>query len=136
MKHLQVCAAILTNDHHILCLQRGPGAYEYTSYKYEFPGGKLEGGESAAEALHRELTEEMNLDIAVEDMEFFMTVHHVYPDFEITMHSFLCPVATRAFDMLEHVDFRWLTQAELDQLDWAAADEPIMRALMEREEIE
>lgn len=132
MKHLEVVAAIITHEGRILCMQRPVGKYEYVSLKYEFPGGKVEEGESNHEALMRELREEMAMKTEISEEDFFLTVNHQYPDFEITMHSFLCSVDSPEFVMKEHVDFRWLPVSELNSLDWAPADRPIVKALMER----
>ena len=129
MKHYTVTAAIITNKNEVLCMQRGPGKFEYTSYKYEFPGGKVEAGESYEEALSRELLEEMDLQIDVRKDNFFMTVNHEYPDFSIDMHSYMLPVEDREFVMREHQNHIWLSLDELDSLDWAEADIPIMKKL-------
>jgi 8-oxo-dGTP diphosphatase len=128
---IEVVAGILKNNGQILCLQRGKGKYDYISYKYEFPGGKLELGESPATALQRELSEEMNIDINVSESDFYMTTSHIYPDFALTMHCFICNLETRQFEMIEHIDFKWLIPAQMYQLDWAEADKPIINQLME-----
>lgn len=127
---MEVAAAILLNEGHILCVKKGGYEYDYISYHYEFPGGKLEPGESAREALHRELMEELDLDFPPDQMKEFMTVHHQYPDFEITLYTFLCPMDSRRVQVLEHVDFQWLAAKQLNQLDWLAADASIVEALM------
>ncbi len=132
MKKLEVSAGILINNDQILCLQRGKGKHDYISYKYEFPGGKLEEGESPVAALRRELVEEMNLNIREADLGYFMTVEHQYPDFHLTMHAFICNLDSRDFDLVEHIDYRWLTYERLDELDWAEADWPIVYKIMER----
>lgn len=133
MKQIAVAAAILINEGHILCVKKGGYEYDYISYHYEFPGGKLEQGESAKEALHRELLEELELDFPSDKMEEFMTVHHQYPDFEITLHTFLCPVDSRKIQIWEHVDVQWLSADQLDQLHWLSADASIVEALMKRD---
>lgn len=133
MKHLEVVAAIIQYEDLILCMQRPVGKFDYVSLKYEFPGGKVEPGESNHEALMRELKEEMALTTNITEDDFFMTVTHQYPDFEITMHSYLCPVNTQTFTRKEHVDHQWLPVSQLDTLDWAPADQPIVKALMEQE---
>ena len=132
MKHLIVTAAILIEGDEILCMQRGAGKYDYISYKYEFPGGKVEPGENFEEGLRRELQEEMEIDIDIKPENFFMTIEHQYPDFAITMHSFLCPVNDRRFTRKEHHHHVWLKPNQLDSLDWAPADIPIMKKLMEK----
>ena len=129
MKHYKVTAAILVHDHHILCMQRPRGKYEYMNYKYEFPGGKVESGESLEEALSRELKEELAIDVNVKKSDYFMSVNYAYPDFSIVLHSYLIQVSSRAFTMTEHVDFQWLPSNQLMNLDWAPADYPIVEKL-------
>ncbi len=131
MKHLNVVAAIIIYNKQILCMQRGKAREEYISCKYEFPGGKIENGETGPEALMREIQEEMGLSVAIAEEDFFCTVHHTYPDFELTMHSYLCPVESPEFVRREHVDHKWMDPVELDSLDWAEADLPIVEKLME-----
>ncbi|MDD6808095.1 MAG: (deoxy)nucleoside triphosphate pyrophosphohydrolase [Oscillospiraceae bacterium] len=131
MKHLEVVAGIIKYEDLILCMQRPVGKYEYVSLKYEFPGGKVESGESNSQALKRELFEEMEMDVNVSESNYFMSVNHVYPDFEITMHAYFCEVDTIDFVMKEHVNHKWLCLDDLDTLDWAPADIPIVKKLME-----
>lgn len=131
MKELEVVAAIIIYRDLILCMQRPKGKFEYVSYKYEFPGGKVERGETKAKALQRELREEMALDVAITEEDYYMTVEHVYPDFRITMHSYICHVDSQVFERKEHINHEWLTKKQLMKLDWAAADIPIVRRLQE-----
>lgn len=128
MKHLTVVAAIIQYDNKTLCVQRNTNKYEYLSHKYEFPGGKVELGESSEEALIREIKEELHMDIKVES--HFYTVEHQYPDFAITMKSFLCSVKDDTLTLTEHIAFKWLKKEELEVLDWAAADIPIVDHLI------
>lgn len=130
MKTLNVVGAILTYNNRILCAQRGAGKYEYVSYKYEFPGGKIEDGETPKEALHRELIEEMLVDIDIDDMSFFDSVEYDYPDFKLKMSTFVAPLRDQKITLTEHVDIKWLEPSELDSVDWALADTPIVRKLM------
>ena len=131
MKSYEVVAAIIIYQDKILCMQRNKGKYDYVSYKYEFPGGKIESGETRAEALQRELREEMALEVEVKEEDYYMSVEHTYPDFKITMHSFICQVESQAFERKEHIDHKWLTRKELMALDWAPADIPIVKRLQE-----
>lgn len=131
MKKHEVVAGIIIYNDLILCMQRNKGKYDYVSYKYEFPGGKIEPGEIRSQALQRELSEEMALEVNIREEDFFMTVEHTYPDFQITMHSFICHVGSQEFERKEHVDHKWLKREELMQLDWAAADIPIVKKLQE-----
>lgn len=130
-KHLNVVAAVIVSDGQILCMQRGQTKFAYTSYKWEFPGGKVESGETPEEAVRREIREEMAMDILVK--EHLVTVDHEYPDFCITMASYLCtPIQSRDFTMNEHHDHQWLSIAVLPELDWAAADVGIVKTLTSR----
>lgn len=131
MKRIIVTAAILMHQNEILCMQRGAGKYPYVSYKFEFPGGKVEAGESFEIALSRELQEEMALSVEIKPEQFFMTVVHQYPDFFIEMHSYICPVDHQKFMLREHISSVWLKPQELLSLDWAPADVPIVKRLME-----
>jgi len=130
MKHLDVVAGIICYGEEILCMKRPESKYEYISCKYEFPGGKIEHGESKVEALKRELIEEMEMKVQVDENDYYLTVDHIYPDFELTMHSYICKVDNKDFIMKEHKDFKWLKREELAELDWAMADVPIMEKLM------
>lgn len=128
MKHYDVVAAIIYFNEKILCVQRGESKFDYISKKYEFPGGKVEIGESSADALKREIAEELHMDINVKDE--YLTVTHQYPDFEVTMISFICDVDEAALTLTEHIDYKWLTQSELKGLDWAEADIPIVNKIV------
>ena len=119
-KHHQVVAAVVEVDGKVLCMQRGESRYPYTSRKWEFPGGKIEPGETPEQALHRELLEEMDFDVEV--CELLGTVTHDYPDFTITLAAYRCAASTTGFTMREHVASRWLPWADLPSLPWCAAD--------------
>ena len=89
---IEVSAAIIFLNKKILCFQRGKNKYDYVSYKYEFPGGKINKHEDPAEALKREIREELEIEIKI--IKKFKTIFHKYPDFEIKMHSFICETKT------------------------------------------
>ena len=129
MKTIQVVAAVLFREGKFLCVQRPVNARVYNSSKWEFPGGKVEVGESREEALVREIREELSVDIEVS--EFFMTVEHTYPDFHLSMHVFKCVLDPGEITLNEHVAHKWLSIDELGQLDWAAADIPVVEFLMQ-----
>ena len=128
MNHIEVVAAIIVNKDKILCVQRNVNKYSYISMKYEFPGGKVEPGESRENALIREIKEELDMDIQIQ--EELLTVEHIYPDFKLTMHSFICSCENNALTLSEHINYKWLNENELKSLDWAAADVPIIEKLM------
>jgi 8-oxo-dGTP diphosphatase len=127
MKHIEVVAAIIIYEGQILCVQRGPAKHDYISSKWEFPGGKVEEGETKLAAIVREIQEELHIHITVD--AFFTTVEHSYPDFQLTMHSFLCSCESNELTLTEHSDYKWLSKNELKELDWAAADLPIVEKL-------
>ena len=126
---MQVVAAIIFREGKLLCVQRAEHERGYVSWKWEFPGGKVEVGESREEALVREIREELSVDIEVS--EFLMTVEYTYPDFHLTMHVFKCALQSGEIVLNEHVDMKWLSIEELGSLDWAAADLPVVKSLMQ-----
>ena len=128
MRQIEVVAAIIFREGKALCVQRPEHEREYISLKWEFPGGKVEVGESRSEALVREIREELAVDVLVSD--FLMTVEHTYPDFHLTMHVFKCALQSGEIVLEEHVDMKWLAAQELGSLEWAAADVPVVKSLM------
>ena len=128
MKRIEVVAGIIFFQNQILCVQRPKNKLHYISEKYEFPGGKIEKGETKKEALQRELFEELNISTIIKSL--YLTVIHEYPDFELTMHSFICKVESKELTLHEHIEQKWLTLEELKKLDWAAADIPIVNKLV------
>ena len=127
-KKVQVVAAVIVDGDRILCVRRGPSKFDYIAGKWEFPGGKVEAGESDEEALVREIHEELEISVTVKNK--LLTVDHKYPDFRLIMHSYLCAADSTNFTLNEHVDSRWLRTADLGALDWAAADIPIVDHLV------
>ena len=131
MNELNVVAAIIEFNNRVLCMQRGASKYQSTAYKYEFPGGKIELGETNPQALMRELKEEMDINVKISDKDFFMTIHHVYPDFAITMHAYRVKVDKPDFIRKEHINHVWALPKEMLNLDWAEADKPIVDKIIE-----
>tara|TARA_Y100001958_G_C20934088_1_gene343204 strand:- start:121 stop:537 length:417 start_codon:yes stop_codon:yes gene_type:complete len=123
-----VAAVILNSNNEILCMQRGVNKYEYISEKYEFPGGKIEQGETNENALAREIKEEINIEI--ENSAFYLKVEHEYPDFFLIMNAYLCKTKSLKIMLNEHIEYKWLSKDNLNGLDWAAADIPIVKKLM------
>lgn len=109
-------------------MQRGKTKFDYTAYKWEFPGGKIEAGESPQEAIKREIMEEMDMAIRVGDS--VCTVVNDYPDFSITMQVFWCDVDSPVFDLKEHNAFKWLSMDDLPSLDWAEADRKVVNCII------
>ena len=127
MKDYTVVAAVVVKNKEVLCTQRKQSKYDYISFKWEFPGGKIEEGESDKQALSREIREELNIEIEIG--EKLLTVTHEYLDFKLTMHAYMCRPLEGELLLNEHVAFKWLTKNQLPELDWAAADLPIVKKL-------
>lgn len=128
MKKIEVVAAVIHYEDKILCCQRGRHKFHYLSEKWEFPGGKIEHGETPEEALKREIEEELNMKIY--DLNYFITVEYSYDDFHIKMLTYLAHVTSPYLELNEHINISWSTTNELNSFDWAAADIPIVDALM------
>ena len=130
VKQLEVVAGIIICNGEILCVQRGEAKYDYVSYKFEFPGGKIEQGETPVLALKRELQEELELVLDVREQDLFMEIRHCYPDFSIHMYSYICRVPNKKFKLREHKSYQWLKIKELETLEWLPADVAIVEKLM------
>ena len=117
MKHIEVVAAIIRKGDKIFATQRGYGDFKDW---WEFPGGKMEVGETPEEALKREIREELSAEISVD--EFLCTVEYDYPQFHLTMHCYLCSLIGEALHLNEHEAARWLTKEQLDSVKWLPAD--------------
>ena len=129
MKQIEVVAAIIRKGDKIFATQRGYG--EWKDW-WEFPGGKMEEGESPEEALVREIREELSTEISVE--ELLCTVEYDYPKFHLTMHCYWCSLVTEALHLNEHEAARWLTSEELDSVDWLPADLLVVEAIKKQTE--
>lgn len=117
MKIIKVVAAIIKNEDKIFATQRGYGDFKDG---WEFPGGKVEAGETPQQALIREIKEELDTDIVVEN--FVMTVEYDYPKFHLSMDCFMCGIAAGKLVLKEHEAAKWLTKDELDSVEWLPAD--------------
>ena len=117
MKQTEVVAAIIRKEDKILATQRGYG--EWKDW-WEFPGGKIEDGETPEEALKREIREELSTEINVD--AFLCTVEYDYPHFRLRMHCYLCSLLTEALHLNEHEAAKWLTNNDLDSVKWLPAD--------------
>lgn len=116
-KRVEVVAAIIQSGQNILATQRGYGDFKDG---WEFPGGKIEAGETPDQALKREIKEELDADINVGDL--LITVNHSYEKFDLVMHCFMCSLVNDDFTLLEHEAAKWLTKDTLYSVDWLAAD--------------
>ena len=123
-KSIEVVAAIIRKDNKVFATQRGYGDWKDW---WEFPGGKMEAGETPPQALKREIREELSTEISVD--EFLCTVHYTYPDFHLTMHCYLCSLLTEGLHLNEHEAARWLATDELDSVQWLPADVLVVKKL-------
>ena len=124
MKQIEVVAAIIRKGHKIFATQRGYG--EWKDW-WEFPGGKMEAGETPDEALKREIWEELQTRIVVE--RFVETIEWDYPQFHLTMHCYLCHVESGHLELKEHEAAKWLNKDELESVNWLPADWDLVRKL-------
>ena len=124
MKQIEVVAAIIRKEDKIFATQRGYG--EWKDW-WEFPGGKIEAGETPEEALKREIQEELSTEISVD--KFLCTVEYNYPAFHLTMHCYLCSLLTEALHLNEHEAAKWLTMEELNTVKWLPADMEVVEKM-------
>ena len=124
MKKIEVVAAVMRDGDKIFATQRGYGDYKD---KWEFPGGKIEPGETPEEAIIREIKEELDVDITVDS--FLCTVEYDYPEFHLTMHCFLCSILGGTLTLIEHEAAKWLGPDELWSVDWLPADVKVVKSL-------
>ena len=129
MKRIEVVAAIIRKEGRIFATQRGYG--EWKDW-WEFPGGKMEPGETPEEALKREIREELSTEIRVD--ELLCTVEYDYPKFHLTLHCYLCSLVTEALHLNEHEAARWLANDELDSVKWLPADREVIEKIEMRNE--
>ena len=127
MKQIEVVAAVILHEGRIFATQRGYG--EWKDW-WEFPGGKMEAGETPEEALKREIREELSTEISVD--EFLCTVDYDYPQFHLTMHCYLCSLMTDSLHLNEHEAAKWLAKDELDSVKWLPADVKVVKTLMNK----
>lgn len=123
-KQIEVVAAIIREGDRIFATQRGYGEFKDG---WEFPGGKVEPGETPQEALVREIQEE--LDTEIEVGKLVDTVEYDYPNFHLTMHCYFCTIKSGELVLKEHEAARWLTKETLDSVDWLPADEGLIGKL-------
>ena len=120
MKEIEVVAAIIIKDNRILCTQRSKHKYSYISEKFEFPGGKIEEGETPQEALKREIKEELDTEISVGDL--IDTIEYDYPTFHLSMDCFWSEIIHGDLVLKEHDAAKWLLKNELNSVEWLPAD--------------
>ena len=127
MKSIRVAAAIIRKEDKILAAQRGYGEFKDG---WEFPGGKLEPGETGAQACVREIQEELRVTIG--NLSHLCTVEHDYETFHLSMECFLCEILDGTINDTEHENLRWLDSGHLWDVEWLPADIKVVEALEER----
>ncbi len=128
-KHIEVVAAVIRKEGRIFATQRGYGDFKDW---WEFPGGKMEPGETAEEALVREIREELSAEIVID--RFLRTVEWDYPAFHLTLHCYLCSPASEGMRLNEHEAARWLDSESIHSVRWLPADEdllPLIEGILE-----
>ena len=127
MKTIKVVAAIIINNNRVFATQRGYGEFKDG---WEFPGGKIELGETPQEALVREIKEELDTEIEVKD--YLETVEYDYPEFHLSMDCFFCEIKSGELVLKEHEAAKWLTAETLDSVDWLPADKGLIEEIRNR----
>lgn len=117
MKEIKVVAAIIQKENKILATKRGYGEF---INMWEFPGGKIESGETKEQALVREIKEELNIEINVD--KFAIDIEYQYPNFYLFMSCFMCSIKEGSIELLEHNDGKWITKEDLNTLNWLPSD--------------
>ena len=127
MKRIEVAAAIIIKNNRLFATQRGYG--DFKDY-WEFPGGKIEAGETPGDALIREIREELNAEISVGKM--IRKIDYDYPAFHLTMYCFICELISTEITLVEHEAARWLSMEELDEVEWLPADIEVIDSLKKK----
>lgn len=126
MKTVRVVAAVIRKDNKIFATQRGYGEFKDG---WEFPGGKIEEGETPEQALAREIKEELDTEIQVG--ELIGTIEYDYPKFHLSMDCFWCEIMQGGLELKEHEAARWLSKEELYSVDWLPADVGVVERVEE-----
>ena len=125
MKTIEVVAAIIIKEGKVFATQRGYGEWQGW---WEFPGGKMEAGESPQEALKREIKEELDAEVSVG--ELLHTVEWDYPNFHLTMHCFVCSLISDSLHLNEHAASAWLSRDTLRSVKWLPADVEVLERIV------
>lgn len=130
MKQVEVVAAAIIQGGKVFCARRPDKGSSETAKKWEFPGGKIEKGETHLQALEREIREELDTVICAGSL--VASVEYTYAAFSIILHVYFAEILTGSLTLKEHLESRWLAPSELDSLDWAPADIPVLKKLQEQ----
>lgn len=126
MKYINVVAGVIYDGDKILITKRSGGEFDGM---WEFPGGKIESGETHREALERELMEELSIGASME--QYLMTLTHQYETFHLTMHLYWTKIVSGTLTLNEHSDFKWISKEELDGVNWVPADVVVVERIIE-----
>lgn len=121
LKAIEVVAAIIRKGDRIFATQRGYG--DWKDY-WEFPGGKMEAGETPEQALFREIREELDAEIRID--HFLTTIEWDYPNFHLTMHCYICTLVSDELHLNEHEAAKWLGVTDLGSVNWLPADDQLL----------
>ena len=127
---MEVSAAIIMDGTKVLCFKKGVSKHDYLSDHYEFPGGKLEPGETPSLALVRELAEELNYVVDIDSLEHYDDVDFDYEDFTVKLHYFIIRDSSPVYELREHKEAIWVSVDDLNKLEWVGADFVIIEQLM------
>lgn len=126
MKYINVVAGLIYDGDKILITKRSGGEFDGM---WEFPGGKIESGETHREALERELMEELSIGASME--QYLMTLTHQYETFHLTMHLYWTKIVSGTLTLNEHSDFKWISKEELKGVNWVPADVVVVERIIE-----
>lgn len=126
MKTIEVVAAIIIKDNKYLVTKRGSGEFKGL---FEFPGGKVEQNESCKDALIREIKEELELDILVND--YLCTINYSYPNFNLIMHTYFSTIINGNITLNEHEAYLWVEKENLQSLEYIAADIEVVNKILD-----
>jgi 8-oxo-dGTP diphosphatase len=126
VRHIHVTCAIIESEGRVLAAQRRPSMS--MALKWEFPGGKIDPGESPEQCLGRELIEELGIHVRIKKP--LSLSEHRYPEFTITLYPFVCTIESGDIRLTDHTAIVWLSPEKLLSLDWAAADIPVVKSYL------
>lgn len=124
MKEIDVAAAIIGDKDRILAVMRGYGEFEGL---FEFPGGKIEAGESIEVALRREIKEELDADIKID--KHYLNYSYSYPSFKVNLNFFICSFHELKVVLKEHKEARWISKSEIEELNWLEGEKEVLNKL-------